>query len=68
MYQQCMMKKIDQNLQREHKLTDLASSPPCKRVPLYHAKQANMIACMRRNLVQLLLVMSEIRHNGWLPN
>ena len=30
-------RKLDQKLQREHKVADLASLPPCKQVLLYHA-------------------------------
>ena len=60
--------KFHQKLQREHKLTDLASLPPCKHVLLYHAKQVNMIAYIWRKLVQLLMAMSQIKDHGWLPN
>ena len=47
-------KKSDQKLYREHKLTDLTSLPPSKRVFLYSAKRANLNAYMWRNSIQPL--------------
>ena len=39
-------KKTNQKLQRGNKLTNFTSSPPCKYVLLYGAKQTNGIAYM----------------------
>jgi hypothetical protein len=53
---------------KEHKVTDLASLPPCKQVLQYHAKRANVVAYLWTNSIHAIITHPEIHKNGWLPS
>ena len=59
-------KIFDKNYQRESKVPDLASLPPCHQVFLVHFLQSNYVAYTGRNSVQPIVALPDVTDNGCL--
>ena len=57
---------FDKKYQRENKVPDLASLPPCHQVFLLHALRSNYVAYMWRKSVPPIVALPDETDNGWL--
>ena len=51
--------------QRENKITDLSSIPPCTAVLHLHSKRANAVAYLWRNAANPTIDFPSLEENGW---
>ena len=61
-------KAFQRKIDRGHKVTDLATLPPCFQVFYYHALRANHIAYIWKNSTTPLYNFPPINQHGWFEN
>ena len=61
-------KMFQKKQEREHKVTDLASLPPCQQVLMYHAQRANVVSYIWKNSINAVIEQPHFDSNGWMSN